>query len=222
MQVAALPTAVYRAANSRPAPELSPQAANQLMLIDQWEAMRGEGITAAKAADILRVPRASLYRWKSRLRKRGLSGLEPDSRRPRNVRRPQREPGLLQRFTARDVVSRCDVLQVGTQATSASAARFLEAVVARMPFPVKAIQADGGSEFQEALEEACSERGILLFARPPHSPKLNGHVERGRWTRVDEFSDFYDEELTMGPLTGRCGSGRCVTTRSGRISRLAG
>ena len=31
-------------------------------LIEQWEAMRGEGITAAKAADILCVPRASLYR----------------------------------------------------------------------------------------------------------------------------------------------------------------
>ena len=58
-------------------------------------------------------------------------------------------PGvILKHFTARDVVSRCDVLQVGTQATSASAARFLDAIVARMPFPVKAIQVDGGSEFQ--------------------------------------------------------------------------
>lgn len=57
--------------------------------------MRGEGVTAAKAADILRIPRVSLYRWKSRLRKRGLRGLEPDSRRPRNGRRPQREPGLV-------------------------------------------------------------------------------------------------------------------------------
>ena len=67
MQVAALPTPVYRAANSRPTPEHSPEAANRLTLIEQWEAMRGEGITAAKAADILRVPRANLYRWKSRL-----------------------------------------------------------------------------------------------------------------------------------------------------------
>lgn len=50
----------------------------------------------------------------------------------------------------------------------------------------------GGSEFQRAFEEACRERGILLFVLPPHSPKLNGHVE--------EFSDFYDGELTMEPL----------------------
>ena len=82
-------------------------------------------------------------------------------------------PGvILKHFTARDVVSRCDVLQVGTQATSASAARFLDAIVARMPFPVKAIQVDGGSEFQGAFEEACRERGVLLFVLPPHSPKL--------------------------------------------------
>ena len=29
---------------------------------------------------------------------------------------------------------------------------------------------------------------------------MNGHVERGRRTRVEEFSDFYDGELTAGPL----------------------
>ena len=96
---------------------------------------------------------------------------------------------ILKHFTARDVVSRCDVLQVGTQATSSSAARFLEAVVARMPFPVRAIQVDGGSEFQGVFEDACKARGILLFARPPHSPKLNGHVERAHRTHVEEFSN---------------------------------
>ena len=110
-------------------------------------------------------------------------------------------PGvILQRFTARDVISRCDVLQVGTQATSASAAGFLEAVVARMPFPIRAVQVDGGSEFQGAFEEACKARGILLFVLPRRSPKLNGHVERAHRTHIEEFSDFYDGELTMGPL----------------------
>ncbi len=107
---------------------------------------------------------------------------------------------ILKHFTARDVVSRCDVLQVGTQATSASAARFLDAIVARMPFPVRAIQVDGGSEFQGAFEEACRERGVLLFVLPPHSPKLNGYVERAHRTHVEEFYNFYDGELTMGPL----------------------
>ena len=91
-----------------------------------------------------------------------------------------------------------------------------------MPFPVRAVQADGGSEFQGAFEEACMERGVLLFVLPPHSPKLNGHVERAHRTPVEEFYNFYDGELTMGPLNARCGSGRRTTTRSARISRLAG
>ena len=57
MQVAArLPTTIHRAANSRPTPELSPQAANRLKLLEQRHAMRGEGMTATKAAAILRVP----------------------------------------------------------------------------------------------------------------------------------------------------------------------
>ena len=96
MQIAArLPTSVYRAPNSRPTPELSPQAVNRLKLLEQRHAMRGEGMTATKAAAILRVPRACLFRWQTRLRERGLRGLEPDSRRPRNVRRPTREPALV-------------------------------------------------------------------------------------------------------------------------------
>ena len=95
---------------------------------------------------------------------------------------------ILKHFTARDVVSRCDVLQVGTQATSASAARFLDAIVERMPFPVRAIQVDGGSEFQGAFEEACRERGVLLFVLPPHSPKLNGYAGAGRMWRSSTTS----------------------------------
>ena len=47
-------------------------------------------------------------------------------------------PGvILKRFTARDVVSLCDVLQVGTRATSASAVRFLDAIVERMLSPME-------------------------------------------------------------------------------------
>ena len=110
-------------------------------------------------------------------------------------------PGVvLKHFTARDVASRCDVLQVGARATSASAARFLDNIVERMPFPVKAIQVDGGSEFHGEFEEACKARGILLFVLPRCSPKLDGYVERAHRTHVEEFSDFYDGELTMGPL----------------------
>ena len=56
-----------------------------------------------------------------------------------------------------------------------------------MPFPVKAVQVDGGSEFKRHFEEACEELGLKLFVLPPRSPKLNGRVERAHRTHLDEF-----------------------------------
>ena len=110
-------------------------------------------------------------------------------------------PGvILKHFTARDVVSRWDVLSVHTRATAAMATQFLHTLQERLPFPVKAIQVDGGSEFQAGFETACQEQGIKLFVLPPRSPKLNGHVERAQRTHTEEFYQLYDGDLTMGPL----------------------
>ena len=150
----------------------------------------------------------------------GVARRKPRPKRPYAVRKPKdyrpTRPGdlvqvdtldvrplpgvILKHFTALDVVSRCDVLQVGRRPPPRAPARFLNAIVARMPFPVRAIQADGGSGFQGAFEAACRERGILLFVLPPHSPKLNGHVERAHRTHAEEFYAFYDGELAIGPL----------------------
>ena len=110
-------------------------------------------------------------------------------------------PGIvLKHFTARDVVCRWDVVQAHTRATSTTAANFLDALLRRMPFPVKALQVDGGSEFHAAFEHTCQERGIRLFVLPPRSPKLNGHVERAHRTHIEEFYDVYDGDLEVEPL----------------------
>ena len=99
MQITAPPIPFYRAVGNRP-PELSSTAAVRLRLLEPWRAIRAEGATAARAADILHVPRANLYRWEARLRERGLRGLEPGSRRPRNSRKPQRDPALVKAVLA--------------------------------------------------------------------------------------------------------------------------
>lgn len=57
----------------------------------------------------------------------------------------------------------------------------------RLPFPIRAIQIDGGSEFKAEFESYCQEQGIQLVVLPPHSPKLNGMVERLQRTYRDEF-----------------------------------
>ncbi len=69
-----------------------------------------------------------------------------------------------------------------------------------MPFPVSAIQVDGGSEFMADFEAACAARGILLFALPPRSPKLNGAVERAQRTHTEEFYECSFASPTVAQL----------------------
>jgi transposase InsO family protein len=110
-------------------------------------------------------------------------------------------PGvILKHFTARDVISRWDVLDVASRATAVTASRYLDALETRMPFPVRAIQVDGGSEFQAEFERECQKRGILLFVLPPRSPKLNGCVERAHRTHREEFYEVWDLDWTVGRL----------------------
>jgi transposase InsO family protein len=97
-------------------------------------------------------------------------------------------PGVvLKQFTARDVISRWDVVEAYRRATATTATRFLDTLQQRLPFPLRAIQVDGGSEFAAAFEQACQQRGLHLFVLPPRSPKLNGCVERAQRTHTEEF-----------------------------------
>lgn len=92
-------------------------------------------------------------------------------------------PGVaFKHFTATDVTSRWAVVAVARRATATTAAAFLDTLQRRSPFPIKAIQVDGGSEFHADFETACQARGLRLFVLPPHSPKLNGCVERANRT----------------------------------------
>lgn len=110
-------------------------------------------------------------------------------------------PGTERRqFTAIDVVSRCAVLGVRASATAGTAAAFLNELVDRLPFPVRAIQVDGGSEFMASFEVACQQRGIALYVLPPRSPKRNGRVERLNGTSRREFWECYDGSLELPEL----------------------
>jgi len=110
-------------------------------------------------------------------------------------------PGIvIKQFTSIDVISRWDVLEAHTRATSTAAARYLDTLEQRMPFPVRAIQIDGGSEFQDVFEEECRRRNIKLFVLPPRSPKLNGHVERAHRTHTEEFYEVTDSSFEINEL----------------------
>ena len=171
--------------------------------------MVGRILTHLKARGVLKEP--------PRNRIKGSRRLKP---RPYGVRKPKdyqvREPGdliqvdtldirplptvSLKHFTAQDVVSHWDVIGARSRATATTATDFLDEVVGRMPFPVKAIQVDGGSEFMAEFEAACSQRHIRLFILPPHSPKLNGQVERAHRTHIEEFYQVYEGEWSQRTL----------------------
>lgn len=111
------------------------------------------------------------------------------------------EPGVtIHHFGARDTVSRWDVVGVYSRATARNGRDFLQQVLARMPFPVQAVQIDGGSEFKAEFEEACAALALPLFVLPPNSPKLNGRVERSHRTHEEEFYECYDGDLTLAEL----------------------
>lgn len=75
-------------------------------------------------------------------------------------------------------------------ATSEIASEFLQFAQEQLPFKIKTIQVDGGSEFMGVFETSCKNKGIDLFVLPPRSPKFNAHVERGNGTVKYEF--YYD------------------------------
>ncbi|MDP6800615.1 MAG: integrase core domain-containing protein [SAR202 cluster bacterium] len=150
----------------------------------------------------------------------GISARKRMRKRPHAVRKPKgyeiRKPGdlvevdtldvrplpgvILKHYTARDLVSRWDVVGAYTRATATTASSFLDQLLERMPFDVRAIQVDGGSEFQAAFEDACKRLDLALFVLPPRSPKLNGHVERAQRTHTEEFYEVYDGDLGVGAL----------------------
>ena len=171
--------------------------------------MVGRILTHLKARRVLREPPSA-----------GISTRKRPWRRHYAIRKPRwyeaKDPGdlvqvdtldvrplpgvVLKHFTARDVVPRWDVVEVHTRATATLAAGFLDTIQQRMPFQVRAIQVDGGSEFQAGFEQACQERNIRLFVLPPRSPKLNGCVERAQRTHTEEFYEVNDFPLEIAPL----------------------
>lgn len=98
----------------------------------------------------------------------------------------------IKHFTAYDPIAKWTVGNAFNRATAQAAASFLDKLAAEMPFPVKAIQVDGGSEFMAEFETACQAKGIALYVLPPRCPQMNGAVERCNAAWRYEFYETYD------------------------------
>lgn len=95
-------------------------------------------------------------------------------------------------FTATCPISKWTIVDIYPRATSKIAAQFLQKCIREMPFPIRGIQVDGGSEFMKYFEEECANQKIPLYVLPPRSPKLNGNVERVNGLCRREFYEVYD------------------------------
>lgn len=99
-------------------------------------------------------------------------------------------------FTAIDPTTKVVHARLLPSATSRNAKVLLLELLEVLPFPVKSIQVDNGSEFKGEFEAACQELGIKLFTIPPRSPKWNGIVERMQRIFRDEHYAFESDFLS--------------------------
>lgn len=110
-------------------------------------------------------------------------------------------PGqTIKHFEATCPVTRVTVSQCYLNASSKTAASFLDYVRKRLPFALQSIQVDGGSEFRKNFEAACEALQLPLYVLPPSSPELNGRVERCNRTLRYEFYQFYDGLFDLSAL----------------------
>ena len=109
-------------------------------------------------------------------------------------------PHVIFTFAAVDFFTRKRVVSASNRLTSAAGARFLARVQERLPFPVRAVQCDGGHEFRGEFEMAAAAAGIAQYINRPNYPQGNGRVERAFLTDDQEFHEVEDLARTAEGL----------------------
>lgn len=114
-------------------------------------------------------------------------------------------------FLAIDCKSRYAFVWAYRTSSSSSAADFLLRVINYFPFPIQAINTDNGPEYLLSFHRLCEDLQIThCVLRPPfnypHTPKMNGRVERLIRTAEEEFFNYQDDLLPQLEEVNR----RCV------------
>ena len=121
---------------------------------------------------------------------------QPGHRLQMDVKFLERIPGTRKRFyqfTAIDDCTRIRVLKVYDACNQATAIRFVDAVLRRLPFRVLVIQTDNGAEFQSRFHWHLESLDIRHVCIRPRTPHLNGKVERSHRVDDQEFYQLLDK-----------------------------
>ena len=130
------------------------------------------------------------HRWK-RYEKQ-----QPGHRLQVDVKFLERIPGSqrkLYQFTAIDDCTRIRVLKVYDGCTQRNAIQFIDEVIRRLPFRIHVVQTDNGSEFQSKFHWHLQDLDLHHVYIKPHTPRLNGKVERSHRIDNEEFYQLLDK-----------------------------
>ncbi len=101
-------------------------------------------------------------------------------------------PGVTQKrfyqYTAIDDCTRIRILKIYDRCNQKNSIQFVDYVLTKLPFLVRSIQTDNGSEFGPQFHWHLLDKGIEHRYIKPHTPRLNGKAERSH--RIDE-EEFY-------------------------------
>ena len=79
------------------------------------------------------------------------------------------------------------VVALAPRLTSRHGAQFLKLAVSRFPFPIRAVQSDGGSEFLKEFRAAALHLQLSHYFNRPNYPQGNGRIERSFRTDEEEL-----------------------------------
>ena len=98
-------------------------------------------------------------------------------------------------LTAIDLHSRFALAVACRRANSKAAADFLRFVEHVVPFKIKQILTDNGSEYQKAFNAYCEKQNIRRCYTYPRCPKMNAFNERFNRTLQEEFVEYHEDLL---------------------------
>lgn len=108
-------------------------------------------------------------------------------------------------FVAIDCKTRLGFVWGYQSGSSASAADFLLKVIKYFPFKMGAINTDNRSEYLLHFHKLCQDLGIIHYFNYPHTPKMNGRVERLIQMIKYEFFNWQDDLLPdINQINQRC------------------
>jgi len=95
-------------------------------------------------------------------------------------------------YTAIDDCTRYRVLRLYPRQNQATSLHFLAELQRDLPFPIRKLQCDNGSEFPLAFKLAVEAAGIRHRYIKPRRPEQNGKVERSHRVDEEEFWSQHD------------------------------